>query len=429
VTNLRDANTGETIRYDDSSSVGTGSTSSIHQSLTHQTELLKIYFSATQVDEERISEQLKRPCPHPSVSWPLRKLVTTAGQFAGYSMPKMAGTPAYYFINETLRLQMQLKWDHLSRFTVCIQTLEILHALARQKMLMQDLNSFNVLVVTDASQNVQNVNLIDVPDSTQFQVRNSMCKMINYTPPYFAEEMVPPEYIDEDVRKLGMTEEGLNYIAFCFVHQCLKGVTPFDYDCPSMELNERVKKGLYPFGTKKLPRDAVIYDTGIVWADFNPNLQRCCLLAASGKRSQRPSLERWIEVLDAARSSYQPAAPIHQPAPRQAPQRVPAGVGQPWVQPQQPINAVPTYSWKDRLKELLEGEPYRNLAIAIALIYITFLAANAEPEMQEQFNSAPMVSPSAPPSSLPSYSIPASTTNHFDRGSPEWRDALKGIDP
>lgn len=406
--------TGQSIRYDDQSSVGDGSTATVFQSQTDSNQVLKIFTHPTAEDETRIDEQLSRPVPHPAASWPIRKLADQNGHFVGYSMLKMPGIPVQCFVSSAIRAKRQLNWDHWNRLTVSIETLKILRELSNCMLLLQDLNLGNVLVVTNTDGVVTNVSIIDVPDSVQYQLRDQHCNLVTRTPPYLADEMVPPEYYDVDVQQERMTIEGVNFIAFCFVHFCLKGISPFDYDCPSLTYEERAKQGLYPFGPKKLPSDATIQDVGIPWDEFTQDLKANCIKAATEKGPRRPTLEKWISVLTAARSRYQPI--VTPPA-----VVVPANGAIPLGQS--------IHSHINDVQDYFAREPFRWVAVAVVACY--FLISALLVELNQKSNSAeppfPRKKKSRNQQPMPvSVKQSPPPTGRFDLGSDEWREALRG---
>lgn len=109
-----------------------------------------------------------------------------------------------------------------------------------------------------------------------------------------------------------MTQEGVNYVAFCFVYLCLKGVYPFDYICPSKSEEQRVKLGLYAYHPK-LPYDAKVVESGVPWDALGGELKALIHQAATGKPRERPTLEDWLRVLSDARVQCLSVTPDSQP--------------------------------------------------------------------------------------------------------------------
>lgn len=308
---LRDILTGKKVRYDEAKCFDSGSTAHLYCSFDDPRELVKIYDLPKTEHKTCLEELLRRPLPHRMVSWPSKLLVDEKGKFVGYAMKRLPGTASLYFITAKLREKRQLRWDEWNRFTVCIETLMLLVTLKNHGLLLQDLNAGNVLVDCDSNGVVQGVSIIDVPDSVQYHIRDANCRMVRRTPPYLADSAVPAELLGKDVQKVGMTQDGVNYIAFCFVYLCLKGVYPFDYICPSKAEEERVKLGLYAYHPK-LPCDAKVVESGIPWDAFGPELKALIHKAATGKPHERPALEDWLRVLVDSRDQFKTATPVRQ---------------------------------------------------------------------------------------------------------------------
>lgn len=411
---LRDLLTGKKLRYDEAKCFDSGSTAHLYCSVDDQHELFKIYERPSDEFRTRLEEQLRRPVPHPSVSWPSKILGDSSGNFVGYAMRRLKGTASLYFINATLRNKRQLVWDEWNRFTVCIETLKLLIALKSHGLLLQDLNAGNVLVDCDRDGVVQGVSIVDVPDSVQYHVRDANCSMVRRTPPYLADSAVPPELLGQDVQKVGMTQEGVNYIAFCFVYLCLKGVYPFDYICPSKSEEERVKLGLYAYHPK-LPYDAQVVESGIPWDALGGELKALIHQAATAKPHERPKLEDWLRVLQGERTHTQSATP-YQPAPLALPVFVKrlASRGR---------------SLAGIAVGILRKYPHKAAAILLVAIYLTVnsLVGSINSDVEQPRAISGTTSTHADKKRYaPSAYV---KSDHFNLGSPEWRNSLEEQGP
>lgn len=414
---LKDMDNGEIIRYDDTHVVGQGSTACVYRNEQDSDELIKVYNDPTIEDELRIKELVQRPTPHTAVAWPKRRLADLNGNFVGYSMKKLNGEASHFFIIAALRNKKQLLWDHWNRLTTTIETIRILKHLQDQFLLMQDLNPGNVLIEVNSDEVVEAVNVIDVPDSVQYLVRDRHANMVKKTPPYLADGCIPPEYLDVDVQKVGMTAEGLSFITFCFVYLCLKGISPFEYPCPSTPYNKRVKQGLYAFNPN-LPSDARVQDCGIPWSELSQKLRRLCHRAATEKPGNRPSLDEWITVLQEERAQYKPAVVARLPRAAKSSSVSPSFL---------PASAV---SILKKLTVFSRRYAHKIVAACLPFAYFAVLAisefvTSVEPQDTPRPSAARI---RQRPLQHEPYSPPA-VNSHFNLGSPEWRESMKGLNP
>jgi len=258
--------------------------------------------------EEKVKVMIENPpqdytwsqYKHRSFSWPNKIVFDHNQNFIGYAMPfidRKILHESHDFYSHASRHQKygkEFSWEYLLR--ACMNFTYIVKSLHSKKHCLGDIRESNILVSPKA--------FVTIVDCDSFQIKSPTGKIFytrvgvgEYLPPEFSNN----NFTNKDIDRYYSDLFGLGILIFRFL---MDGYHPFSGRGSSLgqlTLNEKIKKGIFPYDDLRLFHSNVIPPKGAPSYSIIPinlkQLFRRCFVDGHSIPYKRPSAKEWHNEL------------------------------------------------------------------------------------------------------------------------------------
>lgn len=265
----------------------------------------KIYAKPTRERELKlglmIADPPVDPCrtlqpPHISIAWPIARLYTDSGSFAGFTMPKVDGAVSLLHVSNPTRREQtsrDFNWNYLHQ--TAMNLAKAVSAVHERGYVIGDLNESNALVFPNT--------LVTLVDTDSFQVQQYPC-------PVGRPEYTPPELQGKALKTVHREVEhdcfGLGVLIFQLL---MNGSHPYrarwvGSGTPITTAAEKITQGLFPYSRKPSPyvKPPGPYPLQMLHPALVELVQRC-FDDGHQRPDLRPKPAEWAQALETAQQA------------------------------------------------------------------------------------------------------------------------------